>query len=170
MPSIIFLINMPSFQIPYEPLIYPNWQFPTQSFTLIDIILIYNLDFKAPRLLIKVATFLLINELMYIPAYMPTPTHFFIDFTKKDSLIGSLYSEYQFPPPETLGESLFGGGSVKYINLSIKEEEIVISLDNYFILKSLLLNPPPIKRVYIDLIINNLKTITYFQHLFFWAS
>ena len=99
---------------------------------------------------------------MYITAYMPTPTHFFIDFTEKDSLISSLYSKYQSPPPETLGGSLFKGSSVKYINLSTKEEKITISLNNYSILKSLLLNPPSIKWVYINFIINNLEATTDF--------
>jgi len=59
---------------------------------------------------------------------VPTPTHFFINFTKKDSLIGSLYSKYQSPPLETLGESLFRGSSVKHIDLSTKEEDITDSL------------------------------------------
>ena len=101
---------------------------------------------------------------------MLTPTHFFINLIEKDSLIGSLYSKYQSPPPETLGESLFRGGSVKYINSSTKEEEIVISLGNCSIPKSPLPNPPPTKQVYINLTINNLEATTYFQHLFFQAS
>jgi len=130
-------------------------------FTLINIILTYNLDLKAPGLSIEVATSLLIDEPTYTPAYIPTPIYFFINFTK-DSLIGSLYSKYQSPPLETLGESLFGGGSVEYINLSTKEEEITISLGNCSILKSPLLNPPSTERVYIDLIINNLEATTYF--------
>jgi hypothetical protein len=94
--------------------------------------------------------------------YIPTPTHFFIDLTEKDFLINSLYSKYQSPPLETLGGSLFKGGSVKYINLSTKKEEIAISLGNYSILKSPLLNPPFIKLVYINLTINNLEATTDF--------
>jgi len=98
----------------------------------------------------------------YITGQCRDTIHFFINLTEKDSLIGSLYSEYQSPPLETLGESLFGGGSVEHINLSTEEKEIAISLGNYSILKSFLLNPPPTERVYIDLIINDLEATTHF--------
>jgi hypothetical protein len=107
-----------------------------------------------------------------VPIHVPisTPIGFFINLTKKDSLIGSLYSEYQSPPLETLRESLFRDSGVKYIDLSIKEEEIAISLGDYSILKSPLLNPPSTKRVYIDLMIKDLEAITHFQYLFFRVS
>ena len=114
-------------------------------FTLIDIILAYNPDLKAPGSPTEVTTSPPIDKPTHTPAHVPTPAHFFIDFTKKDSLIGSLYSEYQSPPPETLGESLFGGGSVEHIDLSTEEEEIAISLGNCSIPKSPLPNPPPTK-------------------------
>jgi hypothetical protein len=101
---------------------------------------------------------------MPVPARMPisTPIDFFINLIKKDSLISSLYSEYQSLLLETLRESLFRDRSVKYINLSTKEEKIAISLGNYSILKSPLLNPPSIKQVYINFIIKDLETTTYF--------
>jgi len=95
-----------------------------------------------------------------VPA--PTPAGFFIDLTKKDSLIGSLYSEYRSPTPETLRESLFGDGAVKHINLSTKEKEIAISLGDCSTLKSSLLASPSTKRVYINLIIKDLEPTTYF--------
>ena len=93
---------------------------------------------------------------------MPTPAHFFINLTKKDSLIGSPYSKYQSPPLETLGESLFRGGSVKHIDLSTKEAEIAISLGDCSTPKSPLPNSPPTKQVYINLTIDNLEAITDF--------
>jgi hypothetical protein len=99
-----------------------------------------------------------------MPIYVPTPTPigFFVNLTKKDSLIGSLYSKYQSPALEALRESLFGDGAVKYINLSTKEEEIAISLGNRSIPKSPLLASPSTKRVYINLIIKDLEATTYF--------
>jgi hypothetical protein len=155
---------MPSSQIPYKPLVHPNWQFPTQLFTLIDIILAYNPDLKAPWSPTEVTISPLINKLMPMPAYIPisTPTGFFIDLTEKDFSINSLYSEYQSPLPETSKENLFRDSSVKYINLNTEEEEIIISLGDYFILKSLLPNPPSTKWVYIDLIIKDLEVTIYF--------
>jgi hypothetical protein len=133
-------------------------------FTLIDTILVYNSDLEVPWLPIEVATSLLIDELMPMPACVPisTPIGFFIDLTEKDSLISSLYSEYQLPPLETSRESLFRDSGVKYIDLSTEEEEIMISLGDYFTLKSFLLNPPFTERVYINLIIEDLEAITYF--------
>jgi len=98
---------------------------------------------------------------MPIAVPTPTPIGFFINLTKKDSLIGSLYSKYQLPPLKTLRESLFRDSGVKYINLSTKEE-IAISLGDYSILKSSLLNPPSTEWVYINLIIKDLEATTYF--------
>ena len=96
----------------------------------------------------------------------PTPAGFFVDLTEKDSLSGSLYSEYQSPTPEASRDSLFGDGAVKYIDLSTEEEEIAISSGDRSIPKS----PSPAslstKRVYIDLTIEDLEATTHFQHLF----
>ena len=98
-----------------------------------------------------------------VPA--PTPTGFFINLTKKDSLISSPYSKYQSPPLETLRESLFRDSGAEHINLSTKEEEIGISSGDRSILKS-----PSTERVYINLTIEDLEATTYFQHLFFRVS
>ena len=95
-----------------------------------------------------------------VPA--PTPIGFFIDLTEKESLIGSLYSEYQSPLPETLRESLFRDSGVEHIDLSTEEEEIAISSGDRSILKSPLLNPPSTERAYIDLTIEDLKATTHF--------
>ena len=94
--------------------------------------------------------------------HMPTPIGFFINLTKKDSLIGSLYSKYQSPPLETLKKSLFRDSGIKHINLSTKEEEIAISLGDCSILKSPLLNPPSTKQIYISFTIEDLEVTTYF--------
>ena len=155
---------MSSSQIPYEPLVHPNRQLPTQSFTLIDTILAYNPDTEAPWSPTEVATSPPIDEPTPVPAsvHAPTPAGFFIDLTEKDSLIGSPYSEYQSPPPETSRKSLFRDSGIEHIDLSTEEEEIAISLGNYSILKSPLLNPPFIKLVYINLTINNLEATTDF--------
>ena len=98
-----------------------------------------------------------------MPIRLPTPIPigFFINLTKKDSLIGSLYSKYQSPTPEALRDSLFSNGAVKHINLSTEEEEIAISLGDRSILKSPLLASPSTKRVYINLIIKDLEATTY---------
>ena len=92
----------------------------------------------------------------------PTPVGFFVDLTKKDSLIGSPYSKYQSPTPEASRDSLFSNGAVKYINLSTKEEEIAISLGDRSIPKS----PSPAslstERVYINLTIEDLEATTHF--------
>ena len=88
---------MPSSQIPYKPFIYPNWQLPTQLFTLINIILAYNKDSKAPWLPIKVATSpVLINKLIFIPSPPPIqyPPGFFINFVKEDSLASNTSNHY----------------------------------------------------------------------------
>ena len=92
----------------------------------------------------------------------PTPVGFFINLTKKDSLIGSPYSKYQSPTPEASRDSLFGDGAVKHINLSTKEEEIAISLGDRSIPKSPLLASPSTKQVYINLTIEDLEATTYF--------
>jgi hypothetical protein len=141
-------------------------------FTLIDTILVYNPDLKVPWSPTEVTTSPPIDKLTPVPIYVPTstPIGFFIDLTKKDSSIGSLYSEYQSPPLKTSRESLFKNSGVKYINLSTEEEKIMISLGNYFTLKSPLPNPPSTKRVYINLMIKDLEATTYFQHLFFRVS
>ena len=156
---------MPSSQIPYEPLVYPNWQLPTQLFTLIDTILVYNPDSEAPWLPTEVATSPSpIDELMPVPARVPAPTPvgFIIDLTEKDSLIGSPYSEYLLPMLETLRESLFGDGAVEHIDLRTEDEEIAIPLGDRSILKSSLLTSPSTERVYIDLTIEDLEATTYF--------
>ena len=139
---------------------------------MIDIILAYNPDTKAPWLPIEVATSPPINKLTPVPAsvHAPTPAGFFINLTEKNSLIGSPYSEYQSPPLETLRKSLFRDSGIKHIDLSTKEEEITISLGDRSILKSPSLNPPSTERVYINLTIEDLEATTYFQHLFFRVS
>ena len=167
---ILYLIKMLSFQIFYKPFIHPNQQLLTQLFILINIILIYNPDFKTLQLFTEVSISLLINKLItLISVYIPTltPIGFFINLIKKNSLISSLYSKYQLFTLEALKESLFSNSTIKYINLNTKKEEIAIFLGNYSILKFPLLVSPFTKWVYINFTIKDLKTTTYFQHLFF---
>ena len=155
---------MPSSQIPYKPLIHPDWQLPTQLFTLIDIILAYNPDSEAPWSPTEVTTSPSpIDKPMPVPIHMPmpTPVGFIIDFTK-DSLIGSLYSKYLLLALEISRESLFKDSAVKYINLRTEDEEITIPLSNYSIPKPSLPTSPFTEWVYTGLIIEDLEAITYF--------
>lgn len=102
---------MPSSQIPHKPLVHPNWQLPTQSFTLINTILAYTPAPQVPYSPTEVATPpevatspTPIDEPTPTPTPVPAPAPAplagrlplgcFIDLTNEDSVISSNNSKY----------------------------------------------------------------------------